>query len=370
MMRPEPMSSPSGKTYRSMNPGADGSPLLRGPGDAVVEQQPARAQPGLQEAEVRRIVAHADVLQQADGRHRIEVALGDVPVVAVAHLGQVAEPLVDDRLLRPGRLLPRQRHARRSDPTPSGVAHHATPPASDVQQPVARLEPELLEDQPVLVLLRLFERRVGVRVARAGVGHRRPEHPLVEGVRDVVVVMDRLGVPRLAVPQTGRDAAPARRHLLRGRRDRAQVLEADGAGDLGHEARRRPPEHEALRERLEQLVGVARVHTVDVEVTGDVRAGEPQVAEPGGEIRRAAGRLQIQAERRILRSRGAPVVGGEPQRQLSAGEDLEHLGEGELSALVSRAPGIRLLFRRAVLECGHRRCTAFAYRSSSRESGS
>ena len=177
-----------------MNPGADGSRLVVGPGDAVVEQQPARAQPGLQEAEVRRIVAHADVLEQPDRRHRIEVALGDVAVVAVAHLGQVAQSLVGDRLLRPRRLLPRQRHADGLDPAAGGVAHHAAPPASDVEQPVARLQPQLLEHQPVLVLLRLLERGVGVGIARAGVGHRRPEHPLVEGVRDVVVVVDRLGV--------------------------------------------------------------------------------------------------------------------------------------------------------------------------------
>ena len=40
----------------------------------------------------------------------------------------------------------------------------------------------------------LLKRRRGVRVARAGVGHRRAEHPLVEGVRHVVVVRDRAGV--------------------------------------------------------------------------------------------------------------------------------------------------------------------------------
>ena len=120
----------------------------------------ARAHPRLQEAEVRRIVAHPDVLEQPDRRHRVEAGLGDVAVVAVAHLGQFAQPFVGDGLLRPGRLLPRQRDAGGLDATAGGVAHHAAPAAPDVEQPVARLQPQLLEDEPVLVLLRLLERSV------------------------------------------------------------------------------------------------------------------------------------------------------------------------------------------------------------------
>ena len=327
----------------------------------------AGAHPGLQEAEVRRIVAHADVLEQPDRRHRVEAGLGDVAVVAVAHLGQVGQPLVGDGLLRPRRLLPRQRHAGGLDAAAGGVAHHAAPAAPDVEQPVARLQPQLLEHQPVLVLLRLVERGVGARIARAGVGHRRPEHPLVEGVRDVVVVVDRLGVAGLAVPESPGDAAPARRHLLRRRRDRPQVLEADGADDLGHHPRRRPREVEALGERLEQLVRIAGVHAVDVEVAGDVGAGQPEIAAAGGEIGRAARRLQVQPERRVGRSGRTPVVGGESQRQPTAGEDLEDLGEGELSrrrcrfpASAVRSAGVLRSIRRMLLECGHRRCTAFA----------
>ena len=42
---------------------------------------------------------------QPDRRHRVEAGLGDVAVVAVAHLGQVGQALVGDRLLRPRRLL-------------------------------------------------------------------------------------------------------------------------------------------------------------------------------------------------------------------------------------------------------------------------
>ena len=163
-----------------------------GPGDAVIEQQCAGAHLGLQEPEVRRVVLHADVLGQADRGHRVEPRLGDVAVVAVADLGEIGQPFVGDRLLRPRRLLGRQRDADGLDAVTGGVAHHAAPAAAHVEQPIARLQAQLLEHQPVLVVLRLLQRRVGLRIAGAGVGHRRAEHPFVERVRHVVVVMDGL----------------------------------------------------------------------------------------------------------------------------------------------------------------------------------
>ena len=89
----------------------------------------------------------------------------------------------------------------------------------------------------------------------------------------------------------------------------------------------------------EQLVGVAGVHAVDVQVTGDVGAGEPQIAEPGGEVGRAARGLEVQAERRVGRARRAAVVGREPQRQPTAREHLQNLGERELP--LCRSPGAR-----------------------------
>ena len=110
-----------------------------GPGDAVVEQQRAGAHLRLQEAEVRRVVVHADVLGQPDRRHRVEAGLGDVAVVAVTHLGEVGQALLGDGLLRPRRLLLGQRDADRLDAVAGRVAHHAAPAAADVEQPVARL---------------------------------------------------------------------------------------------------------------------------------------------------------------------------------------------------------------------------------------
>ena len=123
----------------------------------------------------------------------------------------------------------------------------------------------------------------------------------------------------------------------------AQVLEADRADDVGQHPRRRPLEVELVGERLEQLVGIAGMHAVDVEVAGDVGAGQPEVAGRGGEVGGAARGLQVQAERRVVGSGRAAVVGGEPQRQLAAGEDLEDLGEGELPAPSSPASAVRVV---------------------------
>ena len=125
---------------------------------------------------------HANVFRQPDRRNRVEARFAHVAVVAVANLGQIGQPLFGDRLLSPGGLLLRQRHADGLHAVPGRVADHAAPTAAHIEQPIAGLEPQLLEHQPVFVVLRLFQGRVGVRIAGAGVGHRRAKHPLVEVV--------------------------------------------------------------------------------------------------------------------------------------------------------------------------------------------
>ena len=180
--------------------------------------------------EVRRVVAHADVLGQADRADRVEAGLEHVAVVEVPHLGEVVEPLAVDRLLGPRRLLARQGHAERLDAVlPGGVADHAAPAAADVEQPLPGLEVELAGDQVVLLGLRLLERRVLGREDRAGVGHRRAEDQLVEAVGDVVVVVDHLGVAAHRVPQALDRPAPARQVLLRRRRRRLAGCESPSA---------------------------------------------------------------------------------------------------------------------------------------------
>ena len=114
-------------------------------------------------------------------------------------------------------------------------------------------------------------------------------------------------------------------------------------------------------EHLEQFVGVARVNPVHVQVTRDVGPGQAQIAGRGGQVGGAARAEQVQAQFGVIRPCGAAVIGAELQRQVAAGgEDLQDLSEAELAGHLNRV----------VAESCHCRCTAFAYRSSSRESGS
>ena len=176
--------------------------------------------------EVRRVVLHADVLGEPDRGDRVEVALLDVPVVHEPDLGEVVEPLLLDPLLRPRRLLARERHADRVHAVLAGrVPDHPAPAAAEVEQPLPGLQVELAGDQVVLRGLRLLERRVLGGEQRAGVGHRRTEDHLVERVGDVVVVVDRLGVAAQRVPQPGDGSAHPRGRLLRRRRDGLEVRE-------------------------------------------------------------------------------------------------------------------------------------------------
>ena len=74
------------------------------------------------------------------------------------------------------------------------------PPAADVEQGLAGLEPQLAAHQVQLVRLGLLQLAVGVPVVGARVDHERVEEQGVELVGLVVVVRDGLGVPLLAPP--------------------------------------------------------------------------------------------------------------------------------------------------------------------------
>ena len=183
------------------------------------------------------------MLGQADRADRVEVGLHHVAVVEVTHLGEVTEPLAVDRLLRPGRLLPREGHAEGPDAVlPCGVADHPAPAAADVEQALPGLQVELAGDQVVLLELGLLERRLGLGVDGAGVGHRGPEHVLVELVGHVVVVGDHRGVAAHRVPQALHRAPPARQRLPgRGRRW-PEAAQAEAADDLQRLRRGGSPE--------------------------------------------------------------------------------------------------------------------------------
>ena len=187
-----------------------------------------------QEPEVGRVVGHPDVLGEADRRHRVEPALGHVAVVAVPDLAAVVEPLARHPLGSPARLLLGERDADRRDAVvQDGVTHHASPATADVEQPHTRPQLELAADQVELLVLGLLEGRVEGRVDRTGVGHRRAEQQLVEPVRHVVVVMDRLGVADPPVGEATSETAQLARGLLLGDLVDLRPVDAEEAGQLG-----------------------------------------------------------------------------------------------------------------------------------------
>ena len=234
--------------------------------------------------------------------HRVEPGLGDVAVVEVAHLGEVAEALPLDRRLRPLGLLERERHAQCAYAVVAGgVAHHGPPAAADVEQPLAGLERELAGDEVELRGLRLLQRRRRRVVERAGVGHRRAQHQLVEAVRDVVVVRDDLGIAHHRVAQPLDGATPARQVLLRRRGRRAQVGQAEAAHDRDGLGGGRHAELRVVLEEHQRVVGVAGVHTGEVEVEAGVGPRQPEVARRGHQVGQPTLGAQVHAH---------PCVGG------------------------------------------------------------
>ncbi len=294
------------------------------PGDAVVEQPAARLQLAEQEREVTRELALADVLGQADGADRVEPGFWHVPVVEVAHLRQIGQPVADDGLLRPRRLLRRQGDTECLDAVlAGGVPDHAAPAAADVQQPHPGLERQLPGDQFVLVGLRLLQGGVLVRVAGTGVGHGRAEHPLVERVGHVVVVRDGRGVPALGVPLPADPAAPHPHLLGRRRHPRVEKLRPAQFAEEPEPFGRAHAHALRLGHPRERGVHVA----VHVEMAGDVGPGQAERTRRLGYVGRRDRRADRDPHRRAGNSGLASVVGAELHRGVRARDPLEHLGQ-------------------------------------------
>ncbi len=293
------------------------------PGDAVVQQPAARVELAVQEAEVAGKLGLADVLGEPDRADRVEPGLADLAVVQVPDLGEVVKARLLDGPLRPHGLLLGQGDAERADAVLARrVQHHAAPAATHVEQPHARLQPDLPGHQVELVLLRLLQGGIGARVARAGVGHRRPEHPLVERVGDVVVVRDRAGVAGPGVPAPGQPAA-VDPDLLRRRRDPAdQQLRAAELGQHGQPLGRGQADPLRACQPGQRHVHVA----VDVEMPGDEGPGQ---AERAGRLRQVRhGDRAADTDRyagRTGAAGAAAVVGHELHVGIAPGDPLEYL---------------------------------------------
>ena len=296
--------------------------LVVRPGDAVVQQPSLGPQLAVQEGEVRRQLGPADVLGQPDRADRVELPFGHVAVVEVADLGQPAQALLLDGLLRPGRLLRGQGHAERLDAVlAGGVADHAAPAAAHVEQPHPGAQAQLPGHQVVLVGLRLFQGRIGPRVTGAGVRHRRAEHPLVERVGHVVVVRDGRGVALLGM-QPPREPAAVHPDLLRRRRDPGQ--QQPGAAEVLQQP-------EPLGQVDVHLLGLDHpgqrvVHVaLDVEVPGHVRPGQAERARRLGQVGHRHRGPHGDPHRGVLGARPAPVVGTELHRGVGARHLLKHV---------------------------------------------
>jgi hypothetical protein len=175
------------------------------------------------------------------------------------------------------------------------------PAAADVEQPLARLQAELRADELELGLLRLLERLRAARPDGARVRHRLAEEEREEVVRDVVVVRDGAPVAR------DRVALALRPQLDRGRL--RELLERPGAHGGGGQA--------ALGARVDRGRAVAveqrqhLVDVVDVELTGDVGAAEPELA--GGAQHVPERDRRADGEHRAVARRGRQF-GAVPQR--------------------------------------------------------
>ena len=113
---------------------------LRGPCDRVVHHPPARAQERVATGEVRLELRQPDVLEHADRADRVERPVVDVAVVLQPHFDAVGDTRFRDALLREFGLALRHRDAHGVHAVFAGrVQQHATPTATDVEEPHAGL---------------------------------------------------------------------------------------------------------------------------------------------------------------------------------------------------------------------------------------
>jgi hypothetical protein len=130
----------------------------------------------------------------------------DIAVVLDPDLDSISDTLIDGPASRVVCLFLRQRDADGLNPIVAGsVADKGSPAATHIEDTHPRLESELACDEVVLGLLGLLQPERGARGGTgyrsvfplevgARIGHRRPEHELVELIPDVVVMSDGLRV--------------------------------------------------------------------------------------------------------------------------------------------------------------------------------
>src|SRR5450759_4017275 len=304
----------------------------------MVEQSAARTQQCEQLLGVGRQHRLTHVLRHADACNRVEGPVVDVAIVLDTDLYAIADALSIRSAPGIVGLLARESDANRlNSVVASSIADKGSPTASDVQDPHARLETELVGDEVTLGLLCVLqpERGAGLLlVVSTRVRHRRAEDQLVEVVPDVIVVSDGLCVPAPRVAQ------PAQLRLLRRwswwrTRDPQTQRRLDqgpagggvddhpwaelGVGDLLH---RRQTRHDV---------------PFDQHVAGDVGAGEPELIGSPQHAAQGAGGGERQLYGRGRRPDLATVPTPQAHRQIPTQTrsdqwiyDISHAHEGLL----------------------------------------
>ena len=270
---------------------------------------------------------------------------GDVAVVEVADLGEVVEPVLarsPSAPTRPARATASRRaRGRRTRAAAWRTMPPQPQPTSSSRMPGWR--PSLRATRSYLACLRLLERGVLGRVDRAGVGHRRAEHHLVEAVGHVVVVLDRpcrrapgcAGGPRPAGASAAGAPAAAGAAAPGGSARSSAAAAPPAAGDGPAEAHR--PQQQRPCPRRGRRGG----SPCDVEVAGDVGPGQPRSPGRGDAGRRARARSSARGRSGRPRARALPSYA---VKRTGTGRSSS---DSNTSARVSSAP-VRLWVRSLV----------------------
>ena len=168
------------------------------------------------------------MLKHANGgdlvKRRLTHAELQVAVILQANLHLVAQAGVRHPLKRQRLLLPGQRDTHHLGAVLLRRPYRqCAPAATNVQQALAGLEHDLVQDVVQLGALRLFQCFVLLRKIGAGIHHVRVQPQAVKVVGHVVVVLNGLRILRLVAPHRAEDAGKAplhgHRHMrqLRGR---------------------------------------------------------------------------------------------------------------------------------------------------------
>nr|BFF25101.1 hypothetical protein GCM10025732_30660 [Glycomyces mayteni] len=256
------------------------------------------------------------MLAHLHGRDRVETGGGDVAVVAQAEVDPVGEAAFGGAGGREAVLLGREGHGRDARSVVLGGVHgQCAPAASNVEQARARCEAELAADEVELVALGV-RKRVGGRLGGpvpARVDHRGVEDEFVELVGEVVVEADDLLVAALGVQapgdgvfEPGGVGSAADELVAQGERQGGH-----GGAEAGGGAGRGGGAVDAA-----QAVGEVAVH---VDLTEDVRLGEPELAGTPQEPAERVGAVEAQERAAVVRSGLAAVPGAQPDRRDGAG---------------------------------------------------